>query len=111
MTTDCEGCRVATRRGRDFWRGLIQEVEHGASIADVARRHSVQTQGIYRWRRKLASSAAQIPEFLPVVMRAARSTAGPGFLDVVVDTARLRVEIGTSVDYIAEVVRALNREC
>jgi len=102
---------VATRRGRDFWRGLIQEVEYGASIVDVARRHSVQTQGIYRWRRKLALSAAHSPEFLPVVVRAARSQTSPGFLDVVVGSVRLHVEIGTNVDYIAEVVRALNRSC
>jgi len=71
----------------------------------------VQAQGIYRWRRKLALSTARSQKLLPVVVRSARSQAGPGFLDVIVGDARLHVEIGTNVDYIAEVVRALNREC
>jgi len=90
---------------------LIREVKQGASIADVARRHSVQTQGIYRWRRKLARSPSEPPEFLPVVVRDARTQPAPGFLDLIVGGARLHIEVGTNVDYIAEVVRALERRC
>jgi transposase-like protein len=90
---------------------LIKEVERGASIADVARRHKVQAQRIYRWRRKLASASAERSDFLPVVVRAARSHAAPGYLDVIIGGARLRVEIGTNVDYIANIVLALARGC
>ncbi len=32
--------------------GILKEIESGSSIAEVARKHNLQPQTIYRWREK-----------------------------------------------------------
>lgn len=61
---------ASTRRqfSRDQKRTIVAEVERGATVSEVARRHNVHTSLLFRWRREFAnasspvSAAPQIPE-------------------------------------------------
>jgi len=99
------------KRGREFWKGLVAEVQRGARIADVARRYGVQPRTLTWWRWKLRSEGVQVTRFLPVVTRA--STAAPVAVPTVVQLrisdVSIRVRTGTDVTYVAALVDALRR--
>jgi transposase-like protein len=96
------------RYGREFWQQLVREVDDGATVADVARRHRVQPGTLSWWRWKLRRSAAGKPVLLPVVVRPA--TMGSRIdraIELRVGDLIVRVPIDTDVAYVALLVAAL----
>ena len=61
---------ASTRRqfSRDQKRAIVAKVERGATVSEVARRHSIHSSLLFRWRRDLAAVTPQpsTPQFLPV---------------------------------------------
>jgi transposase len=49
---------ASTRRqfSRDQKRTIVAEVERGATVSEVPRRHNVHTSLLFRWRREFASA-------------------------------------------------------
>lgn len=96
------------RYGREFWQQLVGEVEEGASVADVARRHRVQPGTLSWWRWKLKKVAPAKAMLLPVVVRpvAARSPA-LGAIEIQVGDLIVRVPTDTDVEFVARLVAAL----
>jgi len=97
------------RRGREFWQELVSEVEAGAAIADVARRHHVQPGTLSWWKWKLGS-LRRGPVLLPVVVR------GPvpestGAIELRIRDVSVRISSDTDVAYIAALVDALRSGC
>lgn len=94
------------RYGREFWQQLVGEVEDGATVAEVARRHRVQPGTLSWWRWKLKTPAR--PMLLPVVVRsratAAETTAS---IELRIGDVIIRLTGGTDVAYIAKLVDAL----
>lgn len=98
------------RRGREFWRQLIAEVNGGARVADVARRHRVQAKTLSWWRWKLAGEEPANTRFLPVVVSGPIATTGRTVADFVqlrIGDVAIRVRTGTDVAYVAALVRAV----
>jgi transposase-like protein len=91
--------------GRAFWEPLVDEVKSGATIADVARRHRVQPRTLSWWKWRLRSIAA--PRFLAVVPATPPAPPAPEELDLRVGDVAIRVGVGTDVEYVAALVRAL----
>ena len=98
------------KRGREFWKGLVAEVQHGGRLADVARRYGVQPRTLSWWRWKLRTEGAQIPRFLPVVTRPSTApVAAPGVVQLRISDVSIRVHTGTDVAYVAALIDALRR--
>ena len=99
------------KRGREFWKGLVAEVQHGGRLADVARRYGVQPRTLSWWRWKLRSEGAQVPRFLPVVTppSTAAAVAPPGVVQLRISDVSIRVRTGTDVSYVATLIDALRR--
>lgn len=81
---------ASTRRqfSREQKRTIVADVERGATVSEVARRHNVHTSLLFRWRREFASAsspvsaAPQTPEpktatFLPVRVAAPAPSTSP----------------------------------
>ena len=95
------------RRGREFWRGLVGEVDAGERIGDVARRHRVQPRTLSWWRWKLRSDGRDEPMLLPVVVSRAEAPTERMPLELRVRDVVVRVAYGSDVAYVAELVNAL----
>ena len=98
------------RHPRPFWEKLVAEVEAGSAMAAVARRHSVRATTLRWWRTQIrkrvrASSVRIIPVTIPPFLAPER------LIEMAVGELVLRVQVGTSVDYVAALVRALKQEC
>ena len=85
------------RRGREFWKGLVGEVQQGARLADVARRYGVQPRTLSWWRWKLRSEGSQVARFLPVVTREPAAAAAPRVVQLRISDVSIRVRTGTDV--------------
>jgi len=67
---------ASTRRqfSRDQKQAIVAEVERGATVSEVARRHNIHSSLLFRWRRQFAGStsvssttkAEPTTSFLPV---------------------------------------------
>jgi transposase-like protein len=105
---------TGSRHDRQFWERAVREVERCGSVGDVARRLGVQARTLtwWRWRirREGAAKLAKRAEFIPVVM-AAGATASSGMVEVDAGVARVRVEAGIDVEYVAALVKALRSSC
>ena len=83
----------------------MREVEDGARIAEVARRHRVQPGTLSWWR--WTSSPAR-PILLPVVVRPLDGTSDMvGSLELRIGDVIIRIPRDTDVAYIAKLVDAL----
>jgi transposase len=120
------GLRGGGRR-RQLWsidrkRQIIAEsFEPGASVADVARRHGVNANLLFTWRRqqgvtKLADSREE-PQLVPVTITAEPVSSvttvalGPvGRMEIVLGSGE-RIIVGADVDTtaLARVIKALSR--
>jgi transposase len=120
------GLRSEGRR-RQLWsidrkRQIIAEsFEPGASVADVARRHGVNANLLFTWRRqqgvaKLADSQEGL-QLVPVTIAAERVssvpvvTSGPvGRMEIILGAGE-RIVVGADVDTaaLARVIKALSR--
>lgn len=94
------------RRGREFWQGLVEEVEAGERVADVARRHRVQSGTLSWWRWKLRGARRE-PLLLPVVVRQATVMESGDAIEIRVADLCIRVRSGSDVGYVAALVAAL----
>jgi transposase-like protein len=99
-----EAARV--RRGREFWQQLVDEVDGGASIADVARQYRVQPRTLSWWRWKLHRDGESGTQLLPVVVRPL-TEQDSGAIALRVRDVIIRVDSGTDVAYVAALVEAL----
>ena len=89
---------------------LVAELESGATATEVARRHRVRETTLRWWRSQLRNGCrATGPRMLPVVASAVVGRAR--HLEVAVGGAILRVEVGSDVEYVAALARALGAAC
>jgi transposase len=119
------GLRGGGRR-RQLWsidrkRQIIAEsFEPGASVADVARRHGVNANLLFTWRRqqgvaKLADSQ-EGPQLVPVTIAAERVSSVPagtsepaGRMEIVLGADRIIVGADVDATALARVIKALSR--
>ena len=94
---------MSTKRPRSFWEQLAAEAERDG-VAAVARRHRVNRRTLAWWRWRLAHE----PRLLPVVVEPAAMRA-PQTVEIAVGVVRLRIDVGTEVGYVADLVHALAR--
>ena len=87
VATDTLGRRIAPRRRRTVAekRAIVEEsMTPGMSVAQVSRRHEVNANQIFAWRRQYqaglleAKDAEAALRLLPVQVAVARSSAGEG---------------------------------
>lgn len=106
---------AAIRYGHDFWARAVAEVEGGARVVDVARRLGVNAGTLAWWRRNLRQKREKQPvrtTFLPVVAaERAVAVAAVETLELTVGSVQIRVRVGTDVEYVAGLVRAINERC
>lgn len=95
------------RRGREFWRSVMGEVDRGDRIADVARRHRVQPRTLAWWRWKLGAEERRDPLLLPVVVGDRAPEPEPVVVELRIGDVIIRVGSGSDVAYIAALVAAL----
>jgi transposase len=94
---------------------IVAEVEAGASVSQVARRHGLNPGLLFRWRRKLrtkpgaaamepangapASRPSPAPRFVPVMLPPpdAAPPAKPSTIEIVISGGRT-VRVGADVD-------------
>jgi transposase len=116
----------AARRRRRVWtedakRRIVAETQvPGASVSIVARRHDINANLLFTWRRQLASgrmlAGADAVTFMPATITpgaaSAASPASPlaGRIEIVLTTGE-RVIVGADVDAaaLARVVKVLSR--
>jgi transposase-like protein len=94
------------RRGREFWKQVVGEVERGERIADVARRHRVQPRTLTWWRWKLRAEGAIDTRLLPVVVSPAQARV-ESEIELRIRDVIMRVGSGSDVAYVAALVDAL----
>lgn len=106
------------RHDREFWERAWREVQRGAKVGEVATRLRVRPDTLkwWCWRlgRERRTKQTRVPQatFLPVVV--AQREAGPNSslpVELEVNGARLRVPVGTDVQYVAALVGALRQSC
>jgi hypothetical protein len=101
------------RHERGFWERACDEVERGAKVGEVARRLRVRAGTLSWWlwklRRESPKRRRRKPaEFLPVVIA---EPVRPAVVELEASGVRLRVEPGTDVRYVAELVAAIRATC
>src|SRR5664279_1407638 len=73
MSVDNNGDFVASERRRRSWtrdekRRIVEErLQEGASIAEVARRHELNANLLFTWRRKMGVEPSQQPGPMPIL--------------------------------------------
>jgi len=123
MKSDFEdrGGGAAGGRRRRFWtapekaRIIAESMEPGASMSDVARRHGVNANLVFTWRRQARSApvpAAPV-ELVPVSIAPAPAPDLPvssGRMEIVLVGGE-RISVGADVDAgaLSRVVKALSR--
>lgn len=98
------------RHARSFWIGLVAEVQAGASLRDVAARHRVNPATLRWWTGRLRSEPPPVPLRLVEVEASAGPLAARA-IEIETRVVALRIEEGTDVTYVAELVRALRAVC
>jgi transposase-like protein len=115
---------TSVRRNREFWERAVREVERGAAVSAVAQRLAVRPGTLSWWRWHLQKESGTSPpvqrprprrsakaEFLPVVVAGSTPTGRVGLVEIDVGNARVRVEVGVDVSYVAALVQALRSAC
>lgn len=122
---------ASTRRqfSRQQKLAIVAEVESGATVCEVARRHNVHSSLLFRWRRQyaLATVSANAPPpkleprtatFLPVRVEApvasmppkprAEATRGSATIEIELVTGRkLRVDAGVDIAVLKRLIAVL----
>lgn len=122
---------ASTRRqfNREQKLAIVAEVESGATVCEVARRHNVHSSLLFRWRRQYASAtvSANAPPpkleprtatFLPVRVEApvasmppkprAEATRGSATIEIELVTGRkLRVDAGVDIAVLKRLIAVL----
>jgi transposase len=113
---------ASTRRrfSREQKRAIVAEVESGATVSEVARRHNIHSSLLFRWRRQYAPTTApasaspskpdsKAATFLPVRVEApialappkpsVEATRGSSVIEIELVTGR-KLRVGADVDVI-----------
>ena len=105
------------RRGKEFWKKLAREVRGGpGSVAEVAGRYGVSAKYLSCWLWKLRRDG-ELPKgrsrarMLPVVVERTAANWQPSQVEIAVGAASIRALVGTDVEYIAALARAIGRQC
>ena len=102
------------RHSRSFWEQRDLEVERGAPLETVARRHGVKAKTLQWWRyelRRARRGAESLPALLPVVVRDRPEAHASAPVEIAVGRSVVRVTVGTDVEYVAALVGAMGRRC
>lgn len=126
VRTSPRGGDVGARRRRSWSaeqkQAIVAEIDvGGATLSEVARRHGVHVNVLFRWRRELgqamdmppddaaAATATPASRFVPVTLSSQSTPAStptrPGTIEIVLDGGRT-VRVGSDVDT-AALVRIL----
>jgi transposase len=110
---------LAIRRRRRSWsadakrRIVAESMAPGASMAEVARRHEVNPNLLFSWRRQAAKNAvADQPgavAFVPIAITPEPPSAA-GRMEIVVEGARIVVGADVDAAALARVVKALTAQ-
>jgi len=97
------------RRDQKFWRSVIDEVERGGRLEDVAKRHGVRPKTVSWWRWRLQSVGRRAPVLLPVVVSTAKKVqpVGAAKIELRIRDVVIRAVPETDVAYLAALVAAL----
>ena len=120
--SDNEEDPSALRRKRRSWaleekRRIVDEsLENGASIAEVARRHDLNTNQLFTWRRQFGVELAALPELAPILPvtitpdATAEYSAPIGQMEIVLaEGDRIIVWADVETAALSRVVKALRR--
>ena len=99
------------RHPRAFWERLVDEVEKGASIVDVATRHRVRDTTLRWWRTQLRAGVRRAAEVRLIAVSTTDVASSAGHVEIACGGVVLRVETGTDVSYVAALARALGTTC
>jgi len=106
---------AAIRHDRKFWERACHEVRQGATAGDVARRLGVRPRTLAWWCWRLGREPklrrTRRAEFLPVVVRDRVTPVSAAPVEIEMSGARIRVDVGTDVQYVAALVNALRASC
>ena len=110
MDTNAKAVMVSKRRG-PYWHhplalkwAIVEEtLQPGASVAQIARNHGVNTHQVFLWRKSYRKGLLPEPKptLLPVTLTPQRvsnplpavsSSANTGFLTIEIDQVRVRIE-------------------
>ena len=110
---------MASRKGRAFYEKLLEEVENGGSVADVAHRHGIRPKTLSWWlwrlrqsnpKRRGSKRMEKTPSLVPVVVRAPAINRGH-VVELSMGHLQLTFEAGTDPDYLARLARSLRDVC
>lgn len=103
---------MAARHAREFWERACREVRRGATVRDVARRLGVKPRTLQWWSWKLRDEPTQeMGEFLPIVTTERTALVSTAALELETNGVRIRVDLGTDVQYVAALVAAVRAAC
>lgn len=118
---------MRARRTREDWAALIRQVEATGESPEAfcaKRRIRLRTFEWWRWQlrrdvplekkrpsRKPASTKSRRPVRLMPVVVAGPAAATPTYIELSIRDVAVRVEIGTSIAYVGELVAELRSRC
>jgi transposase len=99
---------------------VLETLEEGASVSEVARRHGVASNQVFRWRRKaqkrLPAPGTQAAVFAPVVTEPDlrgpaphQSVAACAMIEVEIADARVRIPVTTAPEAIQALIEGLSK--
>ena len=122
MSDSKDDCGAAPGRRRRSWsldekRRIVDEtLEDGASLAEVARRHDLNANQLFRWRRQFGVEAAgpkDVAPILPVTIAFETAVEEPGSSGqieiVLADGDRILVWSDVETAALMRVLKALSR--
>jgi transposase len=92
---------------------MLEALEPGAVVSEVARRHDVRPQQLFGWLRDARKSPEAPTTFVPVVIEPAatpkkhRKRSAPGGIEVEIDGVTVRIGRGAETRTVAAVIQAL----
>lgn len=110
---------MASRKDRAFYEQLLEEVEGGGAVAEVARRHGIRPKTLSWWLWKLRQSkskrrgpkrAEKAAALIPVVV-GVPSTKRAHVVELSMGHLQLTFEAGTDPDYLTGLIRSLRSAC
>ena len=91
------------RHRAEWWQQRVEELERGASVDDIARRHEVRPATLVWWRSELErrGRSSRKQRLLPVVlqpMQPASIASAPDSIEVVIEAGSTRVTVRGHLD-------------
>ena len=90
---------------------IVEEsLSPGATVSEVARRHDVNANQLYLWRRQVRLASKSRVRFLSVAVAPEGRRSGEGAIEIDLDVGvRLRVDAAVDEAALGRVLRALGR--